>query len=49
MIRTVDRQCGDVEMRGNLVLSERDLEAGYVLACQSIPVSEAPLLLDMDE
>ncbi len=40
---------GQVVMRANLVLSERDLEAGYVLACQSIPVNDTELLLDMDD
>ena len=42
-------RCGQVVMRENHVLSPRDLEAGYVLACQSIPVNDAELLLDMDE
>lgn len=40
---------GNVVMRENHVLSQRDLESGYVLACQSVPVSDAELLLDMDE
>ena len=30
---------GDVEMRNNNVLSQRDLDQGYVLLCQSIPLS----------
>lgn len=30
---------GDVKMRKNDVLSRRDLEQGYVLLCQSIPLS----------
>jgi len=40
---------GQVRMRENHVLSPRDLDAGYVLACQSEPVGAAELLLDMDE
>ena len=40
---------GQVVMRENFVLSQRDLEAGYVLACQSEPVSAGELLLDMDD
>jgi ferredoxin len=31
---------GDVAMRKNDVLSKRDLEQGYVLLCQSIPLSD---------
>ena len=30
---------GQVEMRNNNVLSRRDLDQGYVLLCQSIPLS----------
>jgi len=30
---------GEVEMRNNNVLSQRDLDQGYVLLCQSEPVS----------
>ena len=30
----------DVAMRKNDVLSKRDLEQGYVLLCQSIPLSD---------
>lgn len=30
---------GEVEMRKNDVLSQRDLEKGYILLCQSIPVT----------
>lgn len=30
---------GQVEMRNNDVLSRRDLDQGYVLLCQSIPLS----------
>ena len=40
---------GQVIMRDNRVLSQRDLEAGYVLACQSVPVNDTELLLDMDD
>ncbi len=40
---------GNVVMRENLALSQRDLEAGYVLACQSVPVDDTDLLLDIDE
>ena len=31
---------GEVKMRKNNVLSRRDLEAGYVLLCQSEPLSD---------
>jgi len=31
---------GEVEMRNNNVLSLRDLDQGYVLLCQSEPVSQ---------
>jgi 3-ketosteroid 9alpha-monooxygenase subunit B len=31
---------GEVNMRKNDVLSKRDLEQGYVLLCQSIPLSD---------
>ena len=31
---------GEVEMRQNNVLSQRDLDQGYVLLCQSIPLSD---------
>jgi len=31
---------GEVELRENHVLSERDLADGYILACQSLPSSE---------
>ena len=31
---------GEVTMRKNEVLSKRDLEQGYVLLCQSIPLSD---------
>ena len=35
----VVRISGKVEMRQNNVLSQRDLDQGYVLLCQSIPLS----------
>ena len=38
---------GDVEMLKNKALSARDLENGYVLMCQSIPVS-ADVHIDCD-
>lgn len=31
---------GEINMRKNDVLSRRDLEQGYVLLCQSIPLSD---------
>ena len=36
----VVRISGKVEMRQNNVLSQRDLDQGYVLLCQSIPLSD---------
>ncbi len=39
---------GEVEMRQNNVLSQRDLDQGYVLLCQSIPLS-ADVWVDCDE
>ncbi len=36
----VELRKGQVQMRQNNVLDERDLEEGYVLACQSVPVTE---------
>jgi len=36
----VVRISGKVEMRQNNVLSQRDLNQGYVLLCQSIPLSD---------
>jgi ferredoxin len=35
---------GEVNMLCNLTLSKRDLAAGYVLACQSIPLTKEILL-----
>lgn len=39
---------GRVEMRQNNVLSQRDLEQGYVLLCQSVPLS-ADVRVDCDQ
>jgi len=39
---------GEVEMRKNNVLSNRDLSRDYVLLCQSIPLS-ADVWVDCDE
>jgi len=39
---------GDVKMLSNRILSKRDLAAGYVLACQSVPLTEE-ILLNFDE
>lgn len=39
---------GDIEMRKNNVLSRRDLDRGYVLLCQSIPLS-TDVWVDCDE
>jgi len=39
---------GDVSMTSTRALSKRDLERGYVLACQSRPSSPAPIWLDYD-
>jgi ferredoxin len=44
----VVRISGEVEMRQNNVLSQRDLDQGYVLLCQSIPLS-ADVRVDCDE
>jgi hypothetical protein len=44
----VVRLSGEVEMRKNNVLSKRDLEQGYILLCQSIPLS-ADVSVDCDE
>ncbi len=38
---------GDVEMRKNNALSPRDLDQGYVLLCQSIPLTDN-VLVDCD-
>jgi ferredoxin len=43
----VVRISGEVEMRQNNVLSQRDLDQGYVLLCQSIPLS-ADVRVDCD-
>ena len=39
---------GDVSMASTRALSKRNLERGYVLACQSRPSSDAPIWLDFD-
>ena len=39
---------GDVSMASTRALSKRDMERGYVLACQSRPSSPAPIWLDFD-
>ncbi len=39
---------GEVSMSSTRALSKRDIERGYVLACQSRPSSPAPLWLDFD-
>ena len=39
---------GDVSMTSTRALSKRDIERGYVLACQSRPSSPAPIWLDFD-
>ena len=39
---------GEVKMLSNRILSKRDLAAGYVLACQSIPLSN-DVWIDFDE
>jgi ring-1,2-phenylacetyl-CoA epoxidase subunit PaaE len=39
---------GDVSMASTRGLSKRNLESGYVLACQSRPSSSAPIWLDFD-
>ena len=43
----VQKISGEVEMRKNNVLSQRDLAQNYVLLCQSIPRS-GDLLVDCD-
>jgi ferredoxin-NADP reductase len=39
---------GDVSMTSTRALSKRNIERGYVLACQSRPSSPAPIWLDFD-
>ncbi len=39
---------GEVQMASARALSKRNLERGFVLACQARPVSAAPLWLDFD-
>ncbi len=39
---------GDVSMASTRALSKRNIERGYVLACQSRPSTSAPIWLDFD-
>jgi 3-ketosteroid 9alpha-monooxygenase subunit B len=39
---------GEVQMANKKALSKRNIEKGFVLACQSRPISTAPLWLDFD-
>jgi ferredoxin len=39
---------GDVSMADTRALSKRNIERGYVLACQSRPAAAAPIWLDFD-
>jgi ferredoxin len=39
---------GDVSMASTRALSKRNMERGYVLACQARPSSSAPIWLDFD-
>jgi 3-ketosteroid 9alpha-monooxygenase subunit B len=39
---------GDVSMASTRALSPRNIERGYVLACQSTPSSAVPIWLDFD-
>ena len=39
---------GDVSMASTRALSKRNIERGYVLACQSRPSSPDPIWLDFD-
>ena len=39
---------GEVSMASTQALSKRDIERGYILACQSRPSSRAPIWLDFD-
>ncbi len=39
---------GDVSMASTRALSKRNMERGYVLACQARPSSPAPIWLDFD-
>jgi ring-1,2-phenylacetyl-CoA epoxidase subunit PaaE len=32
---------GEVRMRRNYALEDRELDAGYVLTCQSLPITDA--------
>ncbi len=44
----VAMKSGEVKMRKNNVLSRRDIELGYVLACQSVPITD-DVWVDCDE
>jgi hypothetical protein len=39
---------GDVSMASTRALSKRNVECGYILACQSRPSSPVPIWLDFD-
>ena len=39
---------GEVSMASTQALSKRDVEKGYVLACQARPASAMPIWLDFD-
>jgi ferredoxin len=39
---------GDVSMASTRALSKRNMERGYILACQARPSSPAPIWLDFD-
>lgn len=39
---------GEVSMDSTQALSKRNIERGYVLACQARPASAAPIWLDFD-
>jgi ring-1,2-phenylacetyl-CoA epoxidase subunit PaaE len=40
-------ECGKVDMRRNFALEKSEVDAGFVLTCQSLPVSET-LTVDFD-
>ena len=40
---------GEVEMVANHALEDYEVEAGYVLTCQSYPVSESKVVWDYDQ
>lgn len=39
--------CGDVEMRRNYALEDYEVDAGFVLTCQTFPVGEQ-ITVDFD-